>query len=444
MKIARILAVILTLCLVLSVTCGCAGENKTASDTQDDPAQSDGVESTIPGMDPSVDPEDYRGTKVMFATWKDPWLSEDGVVYREFEEKYGIEFEMVLLGQGDYVKSIAASIAAYTQPDIFFENGDFPGSLTVMQPLDAAKLDLSHPMWNQSLIEASTLAGHPYLVDAVSNVWSEFDICVYNKHIFEAAGIKKPDEYFIEGKWTFENFRYAAQQVTKLGKDYIGAGLLSEGTFAAAGSAFFTYKDDRLTVTAEPRLYDIMEFLSRMKAEGIVKLDRGGFGDGRQGMAFTNCFGLKRTGYFTQINPDHLAATYLPVRKEGDRPVISSMYRGWGLVKDAKNPVGAGLFLCEYLNIDNYDLEVTFHNEEVAEFFFEITEVGADGMFYHHGSDVVKTTQRGELFQEKWNYIPPEEIKDYLDSQLPVMEEMAGMANEIINKEKEWLKEKYK
>ncbi len=32
----------------------------------------------------------------------------------------------------------------------------------------------------------------------------------------------------------------------------------------------------------------------------------------------------------------------------------------------------------------------------------------------------------------------------YLDSQLPVMEEMADKANEIINKEKECLKEKYK
>ncbi len=444
MKIARILAVILTLCLVLSAACGCAGDDKTASGKQNDPCQSPTAETGTPGMDPSVDPELYRGTKVIYATWKDPWISEDGTVYEIFEEKYGIKFEMRLMGQGDYVKTIAASIASGTQPDIFFENGDFPGSLTVMQPLDAAKLDLSHPFWNQSLIEASTLAGHPYLVDAISNVWSEFDLCVYNKHIFEAAGIKTPDEYFIEGKWTFENFRYAAQQVTKLGKDYIGAGILGESILAAAGSAFFTYKDDQLTVTADPHLLEVMDFVSQMKADGIAKLDRGGFGEGRQGMAFTNCFGLKRTGYFTQINPEHMAATYLPVWKEGDRPVVSGMYRGWGLVENAKNPVGAGLFLCEYLNIDNYDLDATFHNDDVAEFFFEITEVAADGMFFYHGSDIVKTTQMGQNYHETWSPFAPDELKTHLNSELPVMEEMAGKANDIINKEKEWLTEEYK
>ena len=440
MKKRRILTLILTVCLTCSLACGCAEtEVQTALPNYNkEPSE---IEKTLTGMDPSIDPEDYRGSVVKMVTWKDPWLSTDDVATHEFEQELGIEVEPVLIGQGDYVKTIAATIASRTQGDIFYEHGDFPSSLTVMQPLDAAMLDLSDPFWNQSIIKASTLRDRPYLVDSAVNVWSEIDVCVYNKHIFESAGLKTPKEYYAEGKWTVDNFRYAAQQVSKLGKDYMGAGILGEGILAIAGGGFFTYKDDRMTVSLDEHLFEVMDFFAEMKRDGIVKLDRGGFGEGKTGMAISHVFGLKRTGYFTQINPDHLGVTYLPVWKEGERAKITSLYRGWGLIDGAKNPVGAGLYLSYYLNNDRYDMETTFHNEDVAAFFFVISEEGANDTIYYHGPNLVKATGKGSNFHESWSNYAPDELRSYLESQRPVMNEMCIKTNEIIEQKIEQLKE---
>ena len=61
--------------------------------------------------------------------------------------------------------------------------------------LKAAKINYNDPIWNQDTIKASTFAGEPFLVDAISNVWTELDICVYNKDIFENNGLTTPEEF---------------------------------------------------------------------------------------------------------------------------------------------------------------------------------------------------------------------------------------------------------
>ena len=179
-KAIRLITLLLAVAMVAALAAGCGG-----SETKK-PGGSDlgGVTLTEEEI------ANLKGTKVTYVTWKDPNENEDRVAVEKFEEKYGIDLHPQLINEYNYVSIIAADIAAGTQGDVFFENGEFPGSLKVMQPLEAARLDLSDPIWNQSLIKASTLDGHPYLVDAISNVWTEVDICIYNKKIFDDNGIK--------------------------------------------------------------------------------------------------------------------------------------------------------------------------------------------------------------------------------------------------------------
>ncbi len=437
--VIRLITLIIAVAMVACLAVGCGGTTGNESSKPDSKPTSTPADTDDPitGMLPGVNPEDYRGTKVVYASWKDPAQNEDGVAVEAFEAKYGIEFEWQQVNQGKYVSLISASIASGTQADVFFENGDFPGSLTVMQPLDAAMLDLSDPIWNQALIKASTLEGHPYLVDAISNVWTEVDICVYNKNIFESNGFTTPAEYYEAGKWTFANFRYAAKQVADLGKEYSGAGLLGESALGAAGSSFFTYKDDKMHVSVDDHLREVMVFLAEMKDDNIVIYDREGFNGGKQGMALTNCFGLKKTGYYTTINPDHVAATYLPVWKEGDSPKVTGIYRGWGLIEGAKNPVGAGLFLRHYLDVNNYNLDATFHNDDVATFFFQVTGQYSEDMLYYHGPDMCNTTGMGEHYHVGWQFNTAANVNGYIDKSLNTMNEMVRRANLIIEEERE-------
>ena len=83
MKKRRILTLILTVCLTCSFACGCAEtEVQTALPNYNkEPSE---IEKTLTGMDPSIDPEDYRGSVVKMVTWKDPWLSTDDVATHEF------------------------------------------------------------------------------------------------------------------------------------------------------------------------------------------------------------------------------------------------------------------------------------------------------------------------------------------------------------------------
>lgn len=426
-KVIRLITLILAVAMIASLAVGCGGSDK--------PAEGNSPSGIADGVDVSK----LEGTTVTYVTWKDPDQNEDGVAVDAFEKKYKMTVKVQLISQSKYVNTIASSIASGTQGDVFFENGDFPGSLNVMQPLDAAKLDLSDPIWNQALIKASTLDGHAYLVDAISNVWTEVDICVWNKNIFESNNLTTPTEYYEAGKWSFANFREAAKQVAALGTQYIGAVALGESILGAAGSSFFTYADNKMSVTVDSHLREVMDFAAQMRVDGYLKAGKSEFNDGNVGMALTNCFGLKKTGYFTTINPDHVRATYLPVWKEGDPQQVAGIYRGWGLIDGAQNPVGAGLFLREYLDVNNYELANTFHNQEVADFFFQVTGQYSENMIYYHGPDMVKTTGQGEAFHQAWG--SQSDMKTYIDGKLPVMEEMCTKANEIIEAERKWIKD---
>ncbi len=425
----RLFAIIMIAVLVASLGVGCGNDDNNDSQSGD---------KNNHGISADVNPEDYRGTTVTYATWKDPELYEDGPVVANFEKEYGIDVEIQLIAQAKYVQTISADIAAGKQGDVFFENGFFPGSLSVMQPLDAAKLDLTDPIWNQAVVKNSTIDGHPYLVDTLSNVWAEVDICVYNKYLFESNNITTPKEYYEAGKWTFENFRKAAADISALGKDYVGASMLGNPVLGGAGSTFFFYEDNKIKTGVDAHLYEVMNFLAKMHDDGLAELAWRDFEKGKHGMAITNCYGLKKNGYFSTMNPDHIAATYMPVWKEGDEQRSVGIYRGWGLIDGSDNPVAAGLFIREYLDVNNYNMENTFQNAEVADFFFEVTAGAADNTInYLYAYDV---TGLGENFHNAWNKTPADQMNTYLDSNKHVIDEMLKKCNEMIEAERAIIK----
>ncbi len=440
--IFKFIALMLAIGMVATLAVGCGDNDNNSSIGSTDVLEEGGK---VPGMLPEVKLEDYQGTTVRYASWKDPWANEDGDAIDKFEKEFGIKVEWVRTGESaGYVNEINATIAADKQADIYFQSNTFPGALTAMQPLDAAKLDLADPIWNQAIIKASTIEGHPYLVDALANVWSEIDICVYNKRLFEDNGITSPKEYYDAGKWTFANFRKAAMEISALGKEFTGATVLTEPILGAAGAAFFNYSDGKFTVTTDNHFSEVASFLSEMAGSGYLKRGREEFDNGKTGIAITNCFALKKTGYFTSINPQDIAATYLPVWQEGDKQQVSAIFRGWGLIDGAKNPVAAGIFLRQYLDSSNYNLEKAFHNMDVADFFFETTSMLTEDteIVFNFFPDLVNTTglsEVGEMDNIYW--ISPNQINKFIDTNKNLFNLMAEKANEVVEAERKWIKE---
>ena len=440
--IKKIISTIASVAILMSVFTACNG--KTQDSGTDNTNSNSGIENSKTDINPNINEEEYRGTSITYVTWKDPANNEDGIVVDAFEKKYGITVNIDLISQTDYVNTIASSIASNKQGDVIFVNGTFPGALTVMQPLDAAKLNLNDPIWKQSTLKMSTIDGHPYLVDTISNVWNEVDIVVYNKALFEQNGITSPAEYYEAGNWTIETFKKACQDIVSLGRGYTGATVLGDAFLGGCGVSTYSYENGQFKTSLDDKYYKVTEFLAQMFSDGLISDVRTGFTNGKTGMAVTNCFGLKRTGYFSTMNSENIAATYLPRYDRNSEQVTSGIYRGWGLIRGSKNPEAAGLFLREYLDVNNYDLDATFHNQDVANFFFSVTSEDSQILsYYTYGLSMATGQVDMSEFELTSFKRTPDQIKGYLDSQLPTLENMAEKGNSIIKSEREWLSENY-
>ena len=430
-RIKRLLTLIVSVAMVMCVFTACDGKTTESGTNTTKPGGGKG--NTKADINPNVNEEEYRGTSITYVTWKDPANNEDGIVVDAFEEKYGITVNIDLISQVDYVNTIASSIASGTQGDVIFVNSTFPGALTVMQPLDAAKLYLEDPIWKQSTLKMSSIDGHPYLVDTISNVWSEVDIVVYNKALFEQNGITSPAEYYEAGNWTLETFKKACQDIVALGKGYTGATVLGDALLGGCGVSTHTYENGQFNTNLNDKYYKVTEFLAQMFSDGLISDVRTKFTNGKTGMAVTNCFGLKRTGYFSTMNSDYIAATYLPRYDRNSEQVTTGIYRGWGLIRGAKNPVAAGLFLREYLDVNNYDLDATFHNQDAANFFFKVTGEDTNILYYYtYGLSMATGQTEMSEFELTSFKRTPDQVKGYLDSQLPTLKNMAEKGNAII------------
>lgn len=334
-----------------------------------------------------VNPEDYRGTTVRYATWKDPAQNEDGVVVASFEKKYGIKVQIDIIPQDTYNVDIAGKIAAGDAPDIYFDTGMFPNSLSVLQPLEAAKLDLTDPIWDQAMLKVSTVGGKPYIINTLGNIWNENACVFYNKKLLEDNNITTPEEYYNAGKWTYAALTKVMTDVANLGPDYIGGYLDLDAMLGSVGASFYQYKNGTFTNgTSDPMLTNVMQYIATSIKNGLVKgiyyVNRDGFKTGKMGVAITDAFGLKKTGHWQGMNPSYIGFTYLPAWDANTPAKATGVFRGWGIIKGAKNPVGAGIFLRYYLDVNNYDTSSAFISTSAENFFFKLTAGDTSEKYY--------------------------------------------------------------
>ncbi len=350
--------------------------NEDDKNTSEDKGEADKGRPGAGQSSNGVNAEDYRGTKVVYATWKNPYQNEDGPVVDAFEKKYGIKVEIDMVPQLTYVQEISGKVAAGNSPDIFFDNCFFPASVSVLQPIEAMKLDLSDGIWDQGMIEMSTLGGKPFLVNTVGNIWAEVDCLFYNKKIFSDNNITTPEEYEKAGKWTFAAMEKAMTDVKNAG--YIGGYIDVQSLLASTGSGFYNFKDGKFSNGVNKMTTDVITKISQWVSDGLIKDPRehnllNNFIKGDCGIAITNAYGMKATGYFDKMNPNDVGFTYIPKFNDSSKAYTTGLFRGWGLIRGAKNPVAAGIFLRYYLDANNYDTNSAFISSEAQNFFFKLT-----------------------------------------------------------------------
>lgn len=315
-----------------------------------------------------------RGTTVKFATWKDPALNEDGPVVQAFQKKYGIKVEVVPVAQTGYSSTIQGLIASGQSPDIYFCNGDFPNNLSCLQPISAAKLDMNDAIWDQATFKMTTFKGEAYLCNTIGNIWNEVDLLFYNKSLWKQAGISStPAEFAKAGKWNWDTLEQIMTAVNKL-KNRAGGAIDPTVLLGSTGNALFKLENGKFVSGIDNnQVVEVMKKIAQWKQAGIISGDRDTFAAGNVGVYMTNAFGLKKTGYFADSNWDDIGFYYIPDFNSSIKATETGIFRGWGIIRGAKNPEGAGVFLRYYLDVNNYDTTNAFISDEAESFFFQLT-----------------------------------------------------------------------
>lgn len=397
-----------------------ASENSNNSDSSSPTTTSSKTQSTSSSKD-TPSGKDYRGTTVRYATWKDPDLNEDGPVIDAFEKKYGIKVKVDLIDQGSYIKVLTGRIASGDSPDVYFSNGDFPAAISCLQPLDAAGIDYSDSIWDQSIINYSTVNNKKYLVGTVGNIWSETDMCFYNKKLLNDNNITTPEEYYNAGKWNWDALTKVMTDVKNLGSEYIGGYIDIETFVGSANGNFYKYSNGKFKNSMDNNLEKSLKYIATSYKNGLIRgigeVYRDEFVNGKCGIALTNAYGLKKTGYWSKMNSDHIGFTYLPNVDGSQKATKTGIYRGWGIIKGAKNPGAAGVFLRYYLDVNNYDTGSAFINSKAETFFFKINDgVNANGSNYYLNRGVANITATNYLKLYQIALSDPNQISALLSS----------------------------
>lgn len=414
--------------------------NSTSSIVYNKPSSTIGANGKdYANYDPYADIGKYKGKTVKFATWIDHSATEGAVPIKSFKEKYGIDVELVYCSQSNYLSELLALIESGNSPDIFVENGDFPATLQVAQDFSCTGIDLNEPIWSQQYIKANRVGNKVYGVNTVNSLWNSVYLCFYNRDLLEENGIKTPSDYYEEGNWTWETMETVMKQVDSLGSEYTGGNLSEHYSFlttAAALPANYDPDAGKFTKNTNSDSYaNVLKFIAKLRKEGLDDGGGGDFNNGKLGIVVKDAYGLKKTGYYRKMDALDIGFVPMPDIDANTPAKPGYLSRNYGIVKGAKNPQAAGLFLRYFLDPANYDLEGAFISEEAGQMYFDIlkanNESGEDFNFAYFGVGTV-IGYKGRNFGYVPNNQDPAQISTFIASEDNIIQNGINKSNELL------------
>ncbi len=313
-----------------------------------------------------VNPADYKGKTVVYATWERSEGVDTKAVKNKFKQKYGITLQYKTVVQSNYLQEVLAMVNSGNSPDVIKDCDFWPGFIQIAQPLENAKIDLESGIWDKEHLKQSTVNGKTYSL-ASTSFGQNLTVCYYNKKLLQNAGIRAPEEYQKMGSWNFDAFEKIMTEVkSKLGTGYYG-GWLERGNsslYSCFGTDTFIYKDGKFTNGTSSKTYsEISKYIAKWSKEGYLAGSREQFADGKVGVAISSDYGLRKTGHWRSANWKDIGFIELP-SLGSKKANMAGNWQGYGICKGAEQPVAGGIFLTWYLNENNHDITSYYISEE--------------------------------------------------------------------------------
>lgn len=365
--IKRISAILMAVCMIACCFTGCGDDkNKGGKQANVDTAYFDNI------------PVELVGSTVRFASWRDHTADECASVIEGFIDLTGIDVEMELYPEGQYVAKLQAQIAADDAPDVIIENGTIATLLQVLQPIENAGIDPKDKFWDQNAIPYYTFGGKTYAVNG-ANSYNRLasSIITYNVEFFETYGIKTPDEYIKENNWTWETFKQCMKDIRNAPADgdNNNTSLDVKQFLNAYGAQWIGYNTETgkyENISTNTNLFDCYKYILEISESNLAYTPSGmttsGIPDGTGVMCLTAAFALRKNGWYKNVDPATVAYTKLPKRNASDEnyPGTYIASRAYGLCEGSKNPLAAGYFIRYFLDDNNYNMDEVYLNESSA------------------------------------------------------------------------------
>ncbi|MBQ9947492.1 MAG: extracellular solute-binding protein [Oscillospiraceae bacterium] len=273
-----------------------------------------------------------------------------------FEETYGGKIDYIEVAWAEAQDRLATLIASGDSPDLV-DKGDntFPSLMAKNMYEDLTDyIDLTKPQWDgmHELIENYSWNGkhfyYPFTVNALPNC------LIYNKTLFEDAGIDDPKELYDNNNWTWDTFKNCMQQFMDNVDGAVGGvyGLLGTNIIITTGVPFIGAEGGKITNnihTAEvERATLYLEELRREKlavrGDGMWSNETAPLAKSKN-VAFLGVGQWKITDFCKVKTGDEFGFVPYPRDPAADKYYYGSSNFGYMVPKGSENIEGAAAFI---------------------------------------------------------------------------------------------------
>ena len=373
----RTISLLIALVMLAGVIlCAGCGAKKPDAGSGNKPIENDPEEEFFLDV-----PTELRGTTVQVAGWSNDNDFDKANIYADFTAVTGIELEHVHVAQAEYIVKLSSLIAADQAPDVVTENGDFPRTLKILMPIEkeTTGIDVTDPFWNQEIVKLYTVGGKPYVISGERASANKAGGLVYfNRTTLEENGIKTPNDYVAENNWNLDTFETLLSQMkVACGYGRAPASVDIDIWCAMFGAKQLDWSPDTgkfTTTVGSEEMMTSLRTIMNLQDKGLVKIICGhddSIAQGTSGLQICGAYGLRCSpGWFYTMDIEDLGFEVLPKISSSDEdyPYTVGLH-GHGIVKGARNPIGAGYFLRYYLNEDHTSNENQFKNDEAIQMY---------------------------------------------------------------------------